>query len=60
MLEVRDEFCPWNQARWHVAAARSIGTTAEADLRLDVSELGSVYLGGFTFASSRGRAKSKS
>jgi predicted acetyltransferase len=49
VLDVRDEFCPWNQARWRVAAERVDRTTAEADLRLDVNELGSVYLGGFTF-----------
>jgi predicted acetyltransferase len=49
VLDVRDEFCPWNQARWRVARESVDRTTAEADLRLDVSELGSVYLGGFTF-----------
>jgi predicted acetyltransferase len=49
VLDVRDEFCPWNQARWRVAAESVDRTTAEADLRLDVNELGSVYLGGFTF-----------
>ena len=49
VLDVRDEFCPWNQARWRVAAEGVDRTTAEADLRLDVNELGSVYLGGFTF-----------
>jgi predicted acetyltransferase len=49
VLDVRDEFCPWNQARWRVARDAVDRTTAEADLRLDVSELGSVYLGGFTF-----------
>lgn len=49
VLDVRDEFCPWNQARWRVGQDAVDRTTAEADLRLDVSELGSVYLGGFTF-----------
>jgi predicted acetyltransferase len=49
VLDVQDEFCPWNQARWRVAAGSVDRTTAEADLRLDVNELGSVYLGGFTF-----------
>jgi predicted acetyltransferase len=41
-----DEFCPWNQARWRVEGGAADRTTAEADLRLGVSELGSVYLGG--------------
>jgi predicted acetyltransferase len=49
VLDVRDEFCPWNQARWRVARGAVERTTAEADVRLDVNELSSVYLGGFTF-----------
>jgi predicted acetyltransferase len=49
VLDVRDEFCPWNQARWRVGHEAVDRTTAEADLRLDVSALGCVYLGGFTF-----------
>jgi predicted acetyltransferase len=49
VLDVRDEFCPWNTARWRVARDAVDRTTAAAELRLDVSELGSVYLGGFTF-----------
>ena len=49
VLDVRDEFCPWNQARWRLADGSVDRTTAEADLRLDVSALGSAYLGGFTF-----------
>jgi predicted acetyltransferase len=50
VLELRDELCPWNQARWQVEAGSVTRTTAAADLRLDVSALGSAYLGGFTFA----------
>jgi predicted acetyltransferase len=49
VLDVRDEFCPWNHARWRVAPGAVDRTTAEADLRLDVRDLGAVYLGGFTF-----------
>jgi predicted acetyltransferase len=49
VLDVADEFCPWNQARWHVADGSAERTTAPADLRLDSTALGSVYLGGFTF-----------
>jgi predicted acetyltransferase len=49
VLDIRDDFCPWNQARWRLSEGSVDRTTAEADLRLDVSELGSVYLGGFTF-----------
>jgi predicted acetyltransferase len=49
VLEVRDEVCPWNQGRWQVEAGSVSSTTAAADLLLDVSALGSAYLGGFTF-----------
>jgi predicted acetyltransferase len=49
VLDVRDELCPWNQARWQVEAGSVSSTTAAADLLLDVSALGSAYLGGFTF-----------
>ena len=49
VLDVVDEFCPWNQARWRFANGSADRTTAPADLQLDVSALGSVYLGGFTF-----------
>jgi predicted acetyltransferase len=49
VLDVRDEFCPWNTARWSVREGNVTRTTAEADVVLGASELGSVYLGGFTF-----------
>jgi predicted acetyltransferase len=50
VLDVRDGFCPWNEGRWRVSAAGVERVTADADLGLDVDALGSVYLGGFTFA----------
>ncbi len=50
VLDLRDELCPWNEARWQVEAGSVSRTTAAADLALDVSALGSAYLGGFTFA----------
>ena len=49
VLDLHDEVCPWNQGRWRVGEGAVDRTTAEGDLRLGVSELGSVYLGGFTF-----------
>jgi predicted acetyltransferase len=49
VLDLVDEFCPWNQARWRVGDGAADRTTAPADLRLDASALGSAYLGGFTF-----------
>lgn len=49
VLDVRDEFCPWNQGRWRVANGSAEKTTAPAELALDASALASIYLGGFTF-----------
>jgi predicted acetyltransferase len=49
VLEVRDEFCPWNAGRWRVGA-RIERTDGDADLELDVPDLASVYLGAFTFS----------
>jgi predicted acetyltransferase len=50
VIEVADEFCPWNQGRWRVKASAVERTNAPADLSGDVTALGSVYLGGFTWA----------
>ena len=47
VLEVGDAFCPWNDARHLLGGSK---TMEDADLRLDVSDLATVYLGGFTFA----------
>jgi predicted acetyltransferase len=49
VIEVADDFCPWNAGRWRVAAGSVDRTTAAADLACDVTALGSVYLGGFSF-----------
>jgi len=49
VLDVRDEFCPWNAGRWKVEGGEAERTDADADVALDVSQLGAVYLGGFTF-----------
>src|SRR5205823_4647184 len=50
VFDMRDTFCPWNEGRWRVTPGGAERTDAAAGLRLDVSALGSVYLGGFTFA----------
>jgi predicted acetyltransferase len=49
VVEVSDEFCPWNQGRYRLGAGAG-RTDAATDLRLDVTALASVYLGGFTFS----------
>jgi predicted acetyltransferase len=50
VFDVSDEFSPWNAGRWRLAGGRAKRTTAAPQLRLDVSALGSAYLGGFTFS----------
>jgi Sterol carrier protein domain len=45
----QDEFCPWNTGRWCVGADGVGRTENGPDLRCSVSDLGSVYLGGFTW-----------
>ena len=47
-IEVRDSFCEWNEGVWGVPDAGR--TDADPDLRLDVADLGSAYLGGISFA----------
>jgi predicted acetyltransferase len=47
VLEVGDAFCPWNDGRYSVDGSK---TMEKPDLRLDVSDLASVFLGAFTFA----------
>ena len=47
VFDVVDGFCPWNEGRWKLGEGRAERTDEPADLRCDVSILGSVYLGGF-------------
>jgi predicted acetyltransferase len=49
VFDVRDSFCPWNEGRWRLEGGKAARTDDGADIALDVSDLGSVYLGGFTF-----------
>jgi predicted acetyltransferase len=49
VIEVIDKFCPWNAGRWRNGAGGVDRTDEAPDLRCDVSALGSVYLGGFTW-----------
>jgi predicted acetyltransferase len=50
VVEVVDELCPWNAGTWELGEEGASRIDHEPELRLDVSALGSVYLGGFTFA----------
>jgi predicted acetyltransferase len=49
VLEVSDAFLPANAGRYRVSPGETERTDDAADLRLDVTGLGSVYLGGFSF-----------
>jgi predicted acetyltransferase len=51
VLDVVDAFMPENAGRWRVTSSGAQRTDDAADLQLDITGLGSVYLGGFTFAS---------
>jgi predicted acetyltransferase len=51
VFEVADLFCPWNQGRWRLTvdsagSAAVERTTRDADLVLDVTDLGAAFLGG--------------
>lgn len=54
VLELADDVCPWNAGRWRLEArdgrGRVSATSEAAELRVEPSDLGAVYLGGVTFA----------
>jgi predicted acetyltransferase len=54
VLEVTDEFCPWNAGRWRLRGgadgAECERTGDAADLALSAAELGAGYLGGIRLA----------
>jgi predicted acetyltransferase len=50
VLDVADAFMPEVAGRYRVTAGGTERTDANADIALDITALGSVYLGGFTFA----------
>jgi predicted acetyltransferase len=49
VLEVRDAVCEWNDGRWRLEGATCSRTDEEPDLALDVSALGSAFLGAVPF-----------
>ena len=50
VLDVADEFCPWNADRWRFTVKEGEATvrrvTDEPDVALDINALGAAYLGG--------------
>jgi predicted acetyltransferase len=58
VLDVSDEFCPWNAGRWQLtvpgrdgrpASVEPAPASARADLSADIRDLASVYLGALRF-----------
>jgi predicted acetyltransferase len=49
VFDVADPFCPWNEGTWRLAGGAAERSEAQADLRLDVRELGAAYLGAMSF-----------
>lgn len=49
-VDVADAFCPWNAGVWRFAADGCERVETEPEVRLDIRELGSVFLGGFSFS----------
>jgi predicted acetyltransferase len=47
VLAVTDAFCPWNEASYRLDGSK---TGDSPEVRLDVADLASAYLGGFSFA----------
>ena len=54
IIEVADEFCPWNDGRWSLAVEAGVPyvepATDSADIACDVTDLAAAYLGAFSFA----------
>ncbi|MCW2634924.1 MAG: putative GCN5-related N-acetyltransferase [Blastococcus sp.] len=54
VIEVRDEFCPWNAGRWRVSGHPAGGycgrTDLDPDLVLGIEALSAAYLGGVSLA----------
>jgi predicted acetyltransferase len=50
VVALDDAFCPWNAGCWRLGDGGAERARAEPELRCDVTALGSVYLGGFTWA----------
>jgi predicted acetyltransferase len=57
VLDVADAFLPDNAGRWRVGRGGAERTDERADVALDVTGLGSVYLGGFSFADLAGASR---
>jgi predicted acetyltransferase len=59
VLEVRDALCDWNHGRWRLDDGTCSRTEDDPDLALDVSALGSAYLGAISFTELRAAQRLK-
>jgi predicted acetyltransferase len=61
IIEVRDEFCPWNKGRWRIGADGVTRVDKAPDMVCDADALAGVYLGGFTWREmvAAGRAQAR-
>jgi predicted acetyltransferase len=54
VIEVEDEFCPWNDGRWALTVEDGVPYVETAsdspDLACDVTDVAAAYLGAFSFA----------
>lgn len=50
VIEVTDDFCPWNTGRYRVEGGAADRTDESPDVAVTVDALGAAYLGGFTFS----------
>ena len=54
VLELHDEFCPWNAVRWRLSGHPAGGycgrTDSDPDIVLGIEELSAAYLGGVSLA----------
>ena len=58
VLDVTDEFCPWNAGRWRLQASDGAAIIEPAgdvppDIALDIADVNAVYLGAFRFSDLR-------
>ena len=50
VLDIKDAFCPWNEGCYRIEEGEVSRAKDGADLRLEVRELASAFMGGFSFA----------
>ena len=54
VLEVEDEFCPWNDGRWSLTVEAGVPlverATESPDIACNVTDVAAAYLGAFSFA----------